>query len=316
MDKQEPEKQRLEDEPVEPAEDTLKSSDESVLSDTDASTPDEEPASVTSSAKESDEDSGENEPSEESASEISVDEKAEEVLVKTESDEDDAEFAEEEPDEETHPDVSLSIEAEAVSAEMELDEGDETDSSTEESESVPEPVKDDPSDWFVIHCYSGYENKVRHNLEQRIETMGMKDMIFDVVVPTQEEIEVRDGKRRTVERHIFPGYVLVNMILTEESWYVVRNTPGVTGFVGMGNEPTPLRPEEVSQIVKRMEADTPTVKVTFKVGERVRIIDGPFNDFRGMVAEIDMERTKVRVMVSFFGRETPVELDFLQVEKA
>jgi transcription termination/antitermination protein NusG len=172
------------------------------------------------------------------------------------------------------------------------------------------------SAWYVVHCYSGYENKVRHNLEQRIETMGMKDMIFDVVVPTQEEIEVREGKRRTVERHIFPGYVLVNMVLTEESWYVVRNTPGVTGFVGMGNNPTPLRPEEVAQIVKRMEADAPTVKVTFKVGERVRIIDGPFNDFRGVVSEIDMERTKVRVMVSFFGRETPVELDFLQVEKA
>ena len=170
--------------------------------------------------------------------------------------------------------------------------------------------------WFVIHCYSGYENKVRHNLEQRIETMGMKDMIFDVVIPTQEEIEVKDGKRRTVERHIFPGYVLVNLILTEESWYVVRNTPGVTGFVGMGNNPTPLRPEEVAQIVKRMEAESPTVKVTFKQGERVRIIDGPFNDFRGVVSEIDMERTKVRVMVSFFGRETPVELDFLQVEKS
>jgi transcriptional antiterminator NusG len=170
--------------------------------------------------------------------------------------------------------------------------------------------------WYVIHCYSGYENKVRHNLEQRIETMGMKDKIFDVVIPTQEEIEVKDGKRRSVERHIFPGYVLVNMHLTEESWYVVRNTPGVTGFVGMGNNPTPLRPEEVAQIIKRMEADAPTVKVTYKVGERVRIIDGPFNDFRGVVAEIDMERTKVRVNVSFFGRETPVELDFLQVEKA
>jgi transcriptional antiterminator NusG len=170
--------------------------------------------------------------------------------------------------------------------------------------------------WYVIHCYSGYENKVRHNLEQRIETMGMKDKVFDVVVPTQEEIEVRDGKRRTVERHIFPGYVLVNMILSEESWFVVRNTPGVTGFVGMGTLPTPLRPEEVAQILKRMEAEAPTVKVTFKVGERVRIIDGPFNDFRGMVSEIDMERTKARVMVSFFGRETPVELDFLQVEKA
>ncbi|MCC6260942.1 MAG: transcription termination/antitermination protein NusG [Anaerolineales bacterium] len=170
--------------------------------------------------------------------------------------------------------------------------------------------------WYVIHCYSGYENKVRHNLEQRIETMGMKDKIFDVVIPTQEEIEVKDGKRKKVERHIFPGYVLVNLALTEESWYVVRNTPGVTGFVGMGNSPTPLRPEEVAQIVKRMEAEAPTVKVTYKVGERVRIVDGPFNDFRGVVAEIDMERTKVRVMVSFFGRETPVELDFLQVEKS
>ena len=184
------------------------------------------------------------------------------------------------------------------------------------SDEIPHPEATEGPAWYVIHCYSGYENKVRHNLEQRIETMGMKDKIFDVVIPTQEEIEVKDGKRRTVERHIFPGYVLVNMLLSEESWYVVRNTPGVTGFVGMGNNPTPLRPEEVAQIVKRMEAEAPTVKVTFKVGERVRIVDGPFNDFRGLVSEIDMERTKVRVMVSFFGRETPVELDFLQVEKA
>ena len=184
------------------------------------------------------------------------------------------------------------------------------------SDALPTPEPTEGPAWYVIHCYSGYENKVRHNLEQRIETMGMKDKIFDVVIPTQEEIEVKDGKRRTVERHIFPGYVLVNMALTEESWYVVRNTPGVTGFVGMGNNPTPLRPEEVAQIVKRMEAEAPTVKVTFKVGERVLIVDGPFNDFRGVVSEIDMERTKVRVMVSFFGRETPVELDFLQVEKA
>ena len=170
--------------------------------------------------------------------------------------------------------------------------------------------------WYVVHCYSGYENKVRHNLEQRIETMGMKDKIFDVVVPTEEEIEVREGKRKTIERRVFPGYILVNMILSEESWYVVRNTPGVTGFVGMGNTPTPLRPEEVSQIIRRMEAEAPRIKVTFKSGERVRIVDGPFNDFRGTVAEIDMERAKVRVMVNFFGRETPVELDFLQVEKA
>ncbi len=191
----------------------------------------------------------------------------------------------------------------------------------EDAPAVEESTSDDEQSggeahWYVIHCYSGYENKVRHNLEQRIETMGMKDMIFDVVIPTQEEIEVKDGKRRTVERHVFPGYVLVNMALTEESWYVVRNTPGVTGFVGMGNDPTALRAEEVSQILRRMEAEAPHVKVSFKVSERVRIVDGPFNDFRGTVAEIDVGRTKVRVMVNFFGRETPVELDFLQVEKA
>jgi transcription termination/antitermination protein NusG len=179
-----------------------------------------------------------------------------------------------------------------------------------------EALQEDGRAWYVVHCYSGYENKVRHNLEQRIESMGMKDRIFDVVVPTEEEIEVKEGKRRTVERRVFPGYILVNMIMSEESWYVVRNTPGVTGFVGMGTQPTPLRPEEVAQIIKRMEAETPHIKVTFRSGERVRIVDGPFNDFRGTVAEIDMERAKVRVMVNFFGRETPVELDFLQVEKA
>jgi len=174
---------------------------------------------------------------------------------------------------------------------------------------------EDGRNWFVIHCYSGYENKVRHNLEQRIESMGMKGKIFDVVVPTEEEIEVKDGKRRTVERRVFPGYLLVQMIMSEDSWYVVRNTPGVTGFVGMGNVPTPLRPEEVAQILRRMEAEAPKVKVTFKPSQKVRIVDGPFNDFIGTVAEIDMDRANVRVMVSFFGRETPVELDFLQVEK-
>jgi len=192
--------------------------------------------------------------------------------------------------------------------------------SSEESLIFKEKLEDDQHEddraWYVVHCYSGYENKVRHNLEQRIESMGMKDKIFDVVVPTEEEIEVKEGKRRTVERRVFPGYILVNLVLSEESWYVVRNTPGVTGFVGMGNNPTPLRTEEIAQIIKRMEAEAPRLKVTFKSGERVRIIDGPFNDFRGSVSEIDMERAKVRVMVNFFGRETPVELDFLQVEKA
>ncbi|MEN8172939.1 MAG: transcription termination/antitermination protein NusG [Chloroflexota bacterium] len=180
----------------------------------------------------------------------------------------------------------------------------------------PEVVVDDGRAWYVVHCYSGYENKVHYNLQQRIESMNMQDQIFDVVVPTEEEIDVKEGKRRTIERRVFPGYILVNLILSEESWYVVRNTPGVTGFVGMGEEPIPLRPEEVDLVIKRMEADAPRIKVSFRVDERVRIVEGPFKDFHGTVAEIDMDRTKVRVMVNFFGRETPVELDFLQVEKS
>lgn len=173
----------------------------------------------------------------------------------------------------------------------------------------------DERSWFVIHCYSGYEKKVKHSIEQRIETMGMADQIFEVVVPTEDEIEVKEGKRRTVERRVFPGYILVQMLMNDDSWYVVRNTPGVTGFVGMGNKPTALRQEEVVNIIKRMEAEAPKVKVTFKPGQKVRIIDGPFNDFLGIVDEIDMDRAKARVMVSFFGRDTPVEIDFLQVEK-
>jgi transcriptional antiterminator NusG len=191
-----------------------------------------------------------------------------------------------------------------------------TDDEPEMDSAEVEEEFDDGRRWYVVHCYSGYENKVRHAVEQRTETMDMEDKIFDVIVPTEEEIEIKDGKRRTVERRVFPGYVLVQMIMDEDSWYVVRNTPGVTGFVGMGNKPTPLTEAEVVQIMRRMEADAPSVKVTFRPGERVRIIDGPFNDITGTVEEIDMERAKVRVMVSFFGRETPVELDFLQVEKA
>jgi len=169
--------------------------------------------------------------------------------------------------------------------------------------------------WYVVHCYSGHEYKVRHAIEQRIESMGMTDRIFDVIVPTEAEIEIKDGKKREVEKRVFPGYILVEMKMDEDSWYVIRNTPGVTGFVGMGNEPTPLRPEEVKQIIDRMSQETPKVNVNFKIGEKVRITDGPFNDFVGEVADIDTDKSKVRVMVSFFGRETPVELDFLEVEK-
>jgi transcriptional antiterminator NusG len=196
---------------------------------------------------------------------------------------------------------------------------DDGDTSVEEKTSVPNEEKysipEDGRAWYVIHCYSGYENKVHHSIEQRIETMGMQDMIFDVVVPTEEEIEIKEGKRRTVKKNVFPGYILVQMILTEDSWYVVRNTPGVTGFVGMGTEPTPLRPDEVASILNRMEAEAPKVKFDFQIDEKVRIGTGPFADFIGTVSEIDQEKAKVRVMVSFFGRETPVELDFMHVEK-
>jgi transcriptional antiterminator NusG len=169
--------------------------------------------------------------------------------------------------------------------------------------------------WYVVHCYSGHENKVKHAVMQRIQTMGMQDKIFDVLIPTAEEIEVKEGKQKKIEKRVFPGYILVEMIMDEDSWYVVRNTTGVTGFVGMGTEPTPLSEDEVKLIMRRMESEVPTVKVNFKVGQRVRIVSGPFNDIIGVVSDIYPDRNKVRVMVSFFGRETPVEVDFLEVEK-
>ena len=169
----------------------------------------------------------------------------------------------------------------------------------DEDVETPEDPEEEVDDrrWYVIHCYSGYEKKVKHNLEQRIESMNMQNMIFQVIVPTEEEIEVRDGKRRTVERRVFPGYVLVQMVMTDESWYVVRNTPSVTQIID-----SPLRKEEMQSILKRMEAGAPKVKVTFKPGQKVRIIDGPFVDFIGSVDEVNMEKGKVRVLVSFFGR--------------
>ena len=183
-----------------------------------------------------------------------------------------------------------------------------------ETYAVPEEAE-----WYVVHTYSGYENKVKQNLEHRIESMGMHDQIFQIVVPVEEEVDIKDGQRRIVERKIFPGYVLVRMLLTDDSWGVVRNTPAVTGFVGsqMGErvKPVPLRPEDVDKIMRRMEAEEPTIRVSFREGQNVRIVDGPFTDFHGVIDAIDMESGKVRLMVNFFGRETPVELDFLQVEK-
>jgi transcription termination/antitermination protein NusG len=170
--------------------------------------------------------------------------------------------------------------------------------------------------WYIVHTYSGYENKVKKNLEHRILSLDMSDRIFRVEVPTVEEIEIRSGQRHPVQRKIFPGYVLVEMKMDNESWSVVRNTPGVTGFVGVGNKPTPLPNDEAEGILKQMQTAAPTkFKVTLAPGQAVKIVDGPFADFEGIVESINQEKGKIRVRVSFFGRETPVELDFLQVEK-
>ncbi len=196
----------------------------------------------------------------------------------------------------------------------EIDKREEAASGTDEAEQAA--ATEYPRHWYVVHSYSGYENKVKKNLESRIESMGMSDRIFAVVVPTEEQVELKGGQRRTTERRIFPGYILVEMMLDDDSWYVVRNTPGVTGFVGMGNKPTALTAIEVDRILNRMEAEAPTIKVNFREGDSVQITDGPFSGFHGSVDTIDREKGKVRVMVSFFGRETPIELDFLQVERS
>lgn len=203
----------------------------------------------------------------------------------------------------------------AVSAEAEDEAGESAEESVEEDETEAELERPEGVAWFVVHSYSGYENKVKKNLEHRIESMGMQDQIFQVVVPTEEEVELRDGQRRTTERRVFPGYILVEMLMNDDTWYVVRNTPGVTDFVRSGAKPIPLRQEEVDKILKRMEAEAPKIKVSFKEGQKVRIVDGPFEDFMGSVDAIDTDRARVRVLVNMFGRETPIEVDFLQVER-
>ncbi|PLT31313.1 transcription termination/antitermination protein NusG [Peribacillus deserti] len=172
--------------------------------------------------------------------------------------------------------------------------------------------------WYVVHTYSGYENKVKANLEKRVETMAMQDKIFRVVVPEEEETSIKDGKKKTVKKKVFPGYVLVEIIMTDDSWYVVRNTPGVTGFVGSagsGSKPTPLLPEEVVNILKHMGMDEKKVDVDFTLGEKVQVTEGPFATFVGSIEEIDKDKSKIKVLVNMFGRDTPVELDFDQVEK-
>ncbi|MDA0770817.1 MAG: transcription termination/antitermination protein NusG [SAR202 cluster bacterium Casp-Chloro-G4] len=176
--------------------------------------------------------------------------------------------------------------------------------------------------WYILHAYSGQEDRVKKNLEQRISTMDVQDKILRVVVPTEEEIEIKDGKRKSVPHRVFPGYILVQMRMDDESWHVVRNTPGVTGFVSAEDErdarpkPVPLEEKEVDAILNQMETDEPRVRVGYTKGQMVRITDGPFVDFMGVVDEVSIEKSKIRVLVSFFGRETPVELDFLQIERA
>jgi transcriptional antiterminator NusG len=172
--------------------------------------------------------------------------------------------------------------------------------------------------WYVVHTYSGYENKVKANLEKRVESMGMQDKIFRVIVPEEEETDVKNGKKKVVKRKVFPGYVLVELVMTDDSWYVVRNTPGVTGFVGSsgsGSKPTPLLPEEVEAILKQMGIEEKRLDVHFEIGEVVTVKEGPFANFAGTIEEIDYDKGKLKVLVNMFGRETPIELDFDQVEK-
>jgi len=182
------------------------------------------------------------------------------------------------------------------------------------TERIQETATDDVQ-WYVVHAYSGHEEKVKKNLEKRIDSMDMHDKILEVLVPMEDEIEIKDGKRRHVQKRIYPGYILVKMKMSDDSWYVVRNTPGVTSFVGSGNKPVPLTEKEVKSILRQMKQEAPKIRVEFQVGESVRVVDGPFTDFHGKVDEINPEKGKLKVLVNMFGRETPVELDLLQVEK-
>ena len=169
--------------------------------------------------------------------------------------------------------------------------------------------------WYVLHTYSGYEDNVEKNLKQRIESMDMEDKIFNILIPIEKKIKIKNGKRKVVEEKIFPGYVMVEMIVTDESWYVVRNTPNVTGFIGTGTVPTPVSEEEIKALQKRMGVEEPKFKIDVSVGSPVRIIDGPFRNLEGKITNIDEAKGKIKVSVSMFGRETPVELDFLQIKK-
>lgn len=180
---------------------------------------------------------------------------------------------------------------------------------------MPKQVTTGERRWYAIHTYSGYEDTVMRNLKQRVESLGFEDRIFNVLVPKEKKIKIKGGKRETIEEKIYPGYVLVEMVVDDASWYVVRNTPNVTGFIGAGTVPTPLSAAEVESLLKSMEVEEPKYKIDVAVGDRVKITDGPFKDFDGKVAEVDIDRGRIKVLVTIFGRETPVELDFLQIKK-
>jgi transcription termination/antitermination protein NusG len=210
----------------------------------------------------------------------------------------------------------LPVDEPTVEDEAAEDEAAESEAATDYEAATPKPK--DNRNWFVVHTYSGYENKVKANLERRIHSMGMQDKIFRVLVPMEDEVEFKDGKRKITPKKVFPGYVLVEMIMDDQSWYVVRNTQGVTGFVGSpgpGEKPAPLQDKEVKTILKQMGIEAPKLKIDFKKGDRVKVTSGPFFDFTGVVDEIQPEKERLRALISIFGRETPVELEFFQVEK-
>lgn len=232
-----------------------------------------------------------------------------------------ASSAEEKP-QEAHPEQPAELEApkekliEAKEEEGEVAPAEEV--VLQEEKKEEEPIATSPSDnakWYIVHTYSGHENKVAKSLHQRIESMGFENRIFDIIVPTRETVKVSQGKKENVKEKIFPGYVLVKMILDDESWLLVRTTQGVTAFIGAGNKPTPISEKEVEVIQKFMTTEEPLFKAAFTVGEAVKIVDGPFTDFLGTIDNIDEAKGKLKVLVSIFGRETPVELDFLQVSK-
>ncbi len=232
-------------------------------------------------------------------------------------------LTQEAPSEESPAEELASVATEAHASEVADDEATALDSALRDEETPAEetalaPKAKDNRAWFVVHTYSGYENKVKANLERRIHSMGMQDKIFRVLVPMEDEVEFKDGKRKITPKKVFPGYVLVEMIMDDQSWYVVRNTQGVTGFVGSpgpGEKPVPLQDKEVKTILKQMGIEAPKLKIDFKKGDRVKVTSGPFFDFTGIVDDITPEKERLRALISIFGRETPVELEFFQVEK-